>query len=436
MDRHEDFSSNLRAPIHGDFDEEAKERLKDSLKNINPFSRKVVASRHPNTVRVLEIVSSGSASYKDVSIWGLFRDIIFQTRTLDSKIPTHETNSFINSNACSSTTLIRTHGAAVELSRRDLRALDLSAEQEPNILIRRHVTVFILDPIRAIVMADKLVVVVLPGSDSLLEILQTHMTEWVPEANVDGIEVRIPFELHAYEAIFTTVKVLQSRRLEHVECAISDLLAQMQKGSLLPLKLQEEMRELKNTASQMGGVVGLYGSAINDLAMNADHMALMNLSKLCQSPSLYSIPLSPDILGSHEEVEELLQTYAMDYDSLSTKLKFLKEKIENAEDLVSLRLDTSRNELLICNTAFSLLSCCIGLGAYLTGVFGMNLDNTISIQPVRGVFATIWAGSTAVIIVMFATVYGYLGYTGVLPQRTKYAGPAAKMSQNHNGSSA
>ena len=45
-----------------------------------------------------------------------------------------------------------------------------------------------------------------------------------------------------------------------------------------------------------------------------------------------------------------------------------------------LRLDTSRNELLVANTAIAVLGCCIGLGAYVSGIFGMNLDNTYTFQ--------------------------------------------------------
>jgi len=48
-----------------------------------------------------------------------------------------------------------------------------------------------------------------------------------------------------------------------------------------------------------------------------------------------------------------------------------------------LRLDTSRNELLVANTAIAVLGCCIGVGAYLSGIFGMNLDNTYNFQSIQ-----------------------------------------------------
>jgi hypothetical protein len=78
-------------------------------------------------------------------------------------------------------------------------------------------------------------------------------------------------------------------------------------------------------------------------------------------------------------------------------------------------LDTSRNELLIANTALAILSCAIAFGAYLTGVFGMNLDNVEYIQPVKNGFVIITAGTFVIMIIVFSVIYGYLRTTGILP---------------------
>jgi len=47
------------------------------------------------------------------------------------------------------------------------------------------------------------------------------------------------------------------------------------------------------------------------------------------------LPLSDAILSQHEEVEELLQAYFTEYNSMSSKLEDIKNQIQNAEDLVS-----------------------------------------------------------------------------------------------------
>ena len=47
----------------------------------------------------------------------------------------------------------------------------------------------------------------------------------------------------------------------------------------------------------------------------------------------------------------------------------------------------------------------------------MNLDNTVSIQPIQGIFAIVWVGSTFAMIALFIVVYAYLAWFGVLPRR-------------------
>jgi len=419
-------------------DKETSEHIEDCLVRSNPFLKRLAASRCCENFNVLIIVAGGKTSQKQLTLWELYAEITKETRQIDTnfsisessklKSRTFNTADFPRRSSYSDFTsptqpaqISSAHrSAALPLRRRDLRWLEASCEQDPTILVRRHVTFIILHPIRAAIMATKLILIVPEESQSLLGVLQRHMSGWMPTEIIDGVDVQIPFEMHAYETIFTTVKTLQSKQLDRLKLASEKSLSRMRKGgTLLPLNLQEEMRGIKNTASEMAATVDLYRGAINELIDSDDQMALMNLTELAKNPSLYRAPLCPEILATHEDVEELLQTYVMDYDSLSTKLKCLRDKIQNAEDLVSLRLDTSRNELLVANTAFALLSCCIGVGAYITGLFGMNLDNTLTILPQTGSFAMVWAGSTASMILMFLAVYSYLSWTGILPQRTE-----------------
>jgi hypothetical protein len=75
---------------------------------------------------------------------------------------------------------------------------------------------------------------------------------------------------------------------------------------------------------------------------------------------------------------------------------------------VLLRLDTSRNELLVANTVLAILGCSIAFSAYITGIFGMNLNNTKSIQPVENVFQLVFAGTFALIFCIFFIMLGYV----------------------------
>jgi hypothetical protein len=66
----------------------------------------------------------------------------------------------------------------------------------------------------------------------------------------------------------------------------------------------------------MTSKVNAYCKEINDLIEDDEGLALMNLTILKSSPKLYQSPLQPDIMVAHEEVEELLEAYLMDFNSI------------------------------------------------------------------------------------------------------------------------
>jgi Mg2+ and Co2+ transporter CorA len=84
---------------------------------------------------------------------------------------------------------------------------------------------------------------------------------------------------------------------------------------------------------------------------------------------------------------------------------------------LSLRLDTSRNELLIANTVLAILACCFGLGAYVSGIFGMNLDNTGKLQDTKNVFYIVIATSFGFMILMFVGMIWVFRSNGMFPAK-------------------
>lgn len=84
---------------------------------------------------------------------------------------------------------------------------------------------------------------------------------------------------------------------------------------------------------------------------------------------------------------------------------------------LSLRLDTSRNELLITNTVLAVLACCFGLGAYVTGIFGMNLDNTGKLQRTPHVFGSVIVLSLFWMTCLFCGLIFIFRRTGVFPTK-------------------
>lgn len=132
-----------------------------------------------------------------------------------------------------------------------------------------------------------------------------------------------------------------------------------------------------------------------------------------------------------------METHLIDINAICSKISLLKTNIHNAEEMVSLRLDTSRNELLIANTALTVLSCGIGFGAYVSGVFGMNLDQTKYLQPRKNSFLIVTMLSFLGVMLVFFIGYGYLKMAGILPERVKLtnkpSGPVTGAQNIGNG---
>lgn len=70
------------------------------------------------------------------------------------------------------------HGSAPNILARDIRRLDFDSHpnEEPSIRVRKHVVIFVIDPIRAIIMSSRIIIIVPPGGmDQILEIVEKYM---------------------------------------------------------------------------------------------------------------------------------------------------------------------------------------------------------------------------------------------------------------------
>jgi hypothetical protein len=97
----------------------------------------------------------------------------------------------------------------------------------------------------------------------------------------------LPFELHAFEALLTTVMALETQEFNRVNAQVQSVLGYFRTGSLLPIEVQERMRNRKNELLVMLRRISSARSAINELTEDDEDMALMSLSVLRAKPLLY-----------------------------------------------------------------------------------------------------------------------------------------------------
>jgi hypothetical protein len=253
--------------------------------------------------------------------------------------------------------------------------------------------------------------------------------EWV-QSNAAQLQQRederdkqtMSFDAHAVEAIFATVCTLHAQDTKAIELEAQATLPYFKTKAIfiLPPSIQEKMRTLKNAASAASARVTSLSKTLTDLVDDTEALALMNLTRLGEKPSLYRSPLSNEILVLHEENEELMEAYVAELSGLKTKLGYLMATMQNAEDSMSLKLDISRNQAWVTDMSLTIATIVIGFSAYIAGIFGKNLDNATTMMPVFGPFEIVFVGTFVIIIVgIFGTMY-YLERVGIVPRRIHF----------------
>jgi hypothetical protein len=97
----------------------------------------------------------------------------------------------------------------------------------------------------------------------------------------------IPFEIHAYEALLMTVKALETQEYTFIHDKIQNALQYFKDAALVPIKVQSQIRQLKNDLSIMMNRVHGSRQALQYITEDDEEMALMNLSLLKKKPKLY-----------------------------------------------------------------------------------------------------------------------------------------------------
>ena len=78
-----------------------------------------------------------------------------------------------------------------------------------------------------------------------------------------------------------------------------------------------------------------------------------------------------------EDIELLLSSVAADLDEIETEIKIFIDMIEDTDQFISAHLDSVRNEIIKLSLFIEIGGLIMGVGAVVSGIFGMNLLNKI-----------------------------------------------------------
>ena len=200
----------------------------------------------------------------------------------------------------------------------------------------------------------------------------------VESKEVTIVEDDANFELHATETVLWTALKLLEREYNSLKPKILKITKFARTDhSETTLEILRQVRVLTNrlladSESQV--------EALTELTENDRDMALLMFSRVLKYPERYreGEPESVWILD-HEDVEMLLDSYIQRFDSVINEIRFFIEELELSESNIAVGLDISRNRLLKMNVTVSSVTALSGVGAFIAGIFGMNLNSGIQL---------------------------------------------------------
>ncbi len=345
---------------------------------------------------------------------------------------------------------------------RDMRRLvtPFSATNEPVIMVRRHVMLLNFDPLRAIVLRDRLLLLVPDGADAILiqlerrlrgglrelenevfgslgsstidsqqhhdnndyssqtsnEILSQQVTDPTKSPGLDSDVqhnewedinqrnfIEMPFELHALDVVLESVVDLLATDALNL-CKDVDKII---KSITMDTKAQnnyEKLRVFKDKVKETESRIKGFERALNQVLDEDEDMALMNLSRLITHPERFVFPTSQDILSAESDAPELIiESYLQHAFSASNALELLNGKIATTEELVEIKLDTIRNRLLFVTTCLTLVTTLLSACSLIGAIFGTNLWSGLEDSPTA--FSRIWIGTVSGAFIVFILIF-------------------------------
>ncbi|KAL0460595.1 UNVERIFIED_CONTAM: Magnesium transporter MRS2-11, chloroplastic [Sesamum latifolium] len=260
---------------------------------------------------------------------------------------------------------------------RDVRSVDPSlwlTNSMPSLLVREYAILLNLGSLRAIAMQERVYIFNYnrKGGKAFIDTLLPRLNP----KNING-GPSMPFVLEVVEAALHSRIQRLEQRLMDLEPRVQALLEVL--PNRLTADILEELRISKQTLVELGSRAGALKQMLLDILEDTHEIRRIcimgrNCTLMKNDEVECSVPLEKEIAEEEEEeIEMLLENYLQRCESCHGQAERLLDSAKEMEDsiavnLSSRRLEVSRVELLLQVGTF-----CVGVGALIAGIFGMNL---------------------------------------------------------------
>lgn len=248
-----------------------------------------------------------------------------------------------------------------DLLPRDLRKIDKGYDDiVPSVLVRDASILISILHVRAMIKADQVVLFNYDHSYSTKKFIRALSDK----LKNDGDE-KLHYEVRALEAIFSDViDNLNTEMKAHMDVANGILKELEDEIDLAKLKylliVAKKLQQFQQRAT-------LIRDIIDELLDQDDELAELYLTE--KEKGL------PRSAHDHQEVELLLESYALHCDAIVQTVDNAISDVKTTEEIINIILDSNRNDLMLLGLQFSIALMCFGSLLFPAAVYGMNLQN-------------------------------------------------------------
>ncbi|EMC97415.1 hypothetical protein BAUCODRAFT_54873, partial [Baudoinia panamericana UAMH 10762] len=259
------------------------------------------------------------------------------------------------------------------LQRRDLRKIDSTSDDLPDMFVRHCAIVANLSAVRAIIQADRVLLLVDNTSwhagSAKSQYLLRLATQLQTAQSIDKSSPPVPYELFALEAILHKVLAQFEAEVQLQRAAVDEVLHTVQETS----KAQIESFDFRSFAAksqelaELSQRARLTADAIKEVLDHDEDLAAMYLTDAKAG--------RPHEVQDHESVELLLESYFQLFDDVVQRTARLAYVVSNNEATAKSLLDVRRNQIMLLDIRINLAMLALAAATLGAGLYGMNLQN-------------------------------------------------------------
>jgi len=220
-------------------------------------------------------------------------------------------------------------------------------------------------------------------------------------------EYGIAFELRIIDVVLQTVVAIMKKEAKFVHHRTTNIIDAFKRidefhsnnHSAQGGEYSQDILQLyRDEIDAMDSRVNNFIRALSKICDDEKQLALMNLSRLLTHPDRFVKPTNEILLEESDEPELIIEAYLTEGFKILNQLQLLHKQVSRTEKDLSMNLDAMRNRLLYINTMISVASLMFGMGAFIGGMFGVNVPFSLNSNPYA--FRSIWI-PTAFLMILF-----------------------------------